>query len=391
MNRIELYLDNYDRLSVSVFQNIDSENESFMLHGMQTYNYIKELASSKILSIHRQNNSQDVTLQYKNYIINLNDINELLKKRGMGPIIKNLKEYEELKKIKKVQGKKVNRKNKYSGKRIIAGGLALLVFSIGAYNISKKNNNYAENTPEQYSVVTLGDIPSQYDEVFFNTIIDEEKVKCITIDYEDRSETEKAYMAKEYYSDIIEMYASQYGLDTNLVLAIATQERGIHSKEKDSGGATGLMQIQNAVWDGQTIYAYNFKTESKEKMNITKEKIKDLHTNIQIGCMYLQNCMQYMNYNTIAAIQCYNMGYGNMMKILTTYSKDCGKSIDDILKDEYDIGWLDYRDIINEGDKSYVEHVFSWMGTDIKLTNLKSDSSLITSNINNKINLKQIY
>lgn len=392
MNRIEIYLDNYDRLSVSFFQNINSEYESFMLHGMETYNYIKELSSSKILNVYRQNYSQDITLEYKNYIINLNGFNELLKKRGMGPIVKNLKEYEELKKIIKIQGKKVTRKNKYSNKRIIAGGLAFLVFSIGAYNVAKKNNDYSENNSKEYSVVTLGEMPSQSE---VNTIAEEveekEELKCIPIEYEDRSEQEKLCMTKEYYGDILEKYASQYGLDSNLVLAIATQERGIHSKDRDLGGATGLMQIQNAVWNGETIYAYNFQTQQKEKIYITKEKIKDLDTNIKIGCMYLQNCMQYMKYNTVAAVQCYNMGYGNMKKILTAYSNECGKSINEILEDEYDVGWLGYRDIINKGDTNYVEHVFSWIGNNIKITNLKDDGALITSSITNKTNFKQIY
>lgn len=34
-----------------------------------------------------------------------------------------------------------------------------------------------------------------------------------------------------------------YGVDPALVLAVATQERGIHSSVTDTGGATGLMQI----------------------------------------------------------------------------------------------------------------------------------------------------
>ena len=46
--------------------------------------------------------------------------------------------------------------------------------------------------------------------------------------------------------------------------------------------------------------------------------------------------MDYMDNNIVAAVQCYNMGYGSMMKILRTYSAITGKSIEDILQDEND-------------------------------------------------------
>jgi serine/threonine protein kinase len=70
-----------------------------------------------------------------------------------------------------------------------------------------------------------------------------------------------------------------------------------------------------------------------------------------LGCMIFQNCMGYMKYNTIAAIQCYNMGYGNMMKILSAYATDNNKTIDEVLLDTTDLGWLQYRHLIKQGDQ----------------------------------------
>ena len=173
-------------------------------------------------------------------------------------------------------------------------------------------------------------------------------------------------------------------------MAIATQERGIHSSERDKGGATGLMQIQNAIWENESITAYNFETNSYETFKITKDNIGELHANIQIGCMYLQNCMKYMNYNIVAAVQCYNMGKGNMDKILKAYSMYSNKSIEDILNDKNDIGWLDFRNIIKEGDPVYIEHVFSWLGDDFELSIKKNDNSIVSLEITNDLNIKKI-
>lgn len=106
--------------------------------------------------------------------------------------------------------------------------------------------------------------------------------------------------------------------------------------------------------------------------------------------MVLQNTMEYMDYNTIAAVQCYNMGYGNMQKILTAYSLDCGKPIHEILSDSTDRGWLDYRDIIKMGDQKYIEHVFSWMGDNVGIKTTKNDGTVINLNVTNQMTSKKI-
>ena len=125
--------------------------------------------------------------------------------------------------------------------------------------------------------------------------------------------------------------------------------------------------------------------------HITKNMIKDVGYNIRIGCMYLQNCMKYMNYNVIAAVQCYNMGFGNMSKILNAYSKEINKSVDEILADKNDTGWMKYRNHINVGDRNYVENVFSWLGPKIDLNTTTTNNKIIISNITNTTESKKIY
>lgn len=401
MRRVELYIDGSNRLSLSVFRNETAEFESFVLHGEQTYEYIKGLATSKVLKVYRCQNREDVVMECENYIIKLNEYDDLITKRGMGPLRQNIKKYLELDNLKKVTNNnttptppKVIRSNKHNGKRIIASTLVLFMLGPGIYQFSKTSN--ASDKGFNDIDITLGndntkqpDILDQFTYKEENNVVNTNP--AVSINYEDRSLTQKAYLTNLNYGVLIEKYAKMYGLDENLVLAIATQERGKHSTVQDRGGATGLMQLQNSVWEGETITAYNFETNSIDKEYITKEKISNLETNIKISCMAIQNCKDYMNKNILATIQCYNMGYGNMMKILSTYSKETNKSITDILNDQSDIGWLEYRNIINKGDKNYIENVLSWMGSDIVIKNNNKDNTETILCVSNNLENNKIY
>jgi len=249
-----------------------------------------------------------------------------------------------------------------------------------------QSNLEAPSAPEVVTTAIVSEKEKKIDDIV-NISFDnfgEEEVKSVSIDYADRSDTEKVHITQAYYGNLISKYSKIYGMDPNLVLGIATQERGIHGTTIDEGGAIGLMQIQYNVWANQPISAYNFETGKRETFKINPEKLSNIEYNIKVGCMVLQNTMEYMDYNTLAAVQCYNMGYANMKKILTAYSNDCGKSINRILKDSTDRGWLDYRNIINVGDQNYIEHVFSWMGENVGIKTIKNDGTLINLNVTNQ-------
>ena len=82
--------------------------------------------------------------------------------------------------------------------------------------------------------------------------------------------------------------------------------------------------------------------------------------------MIFQDTLRQMNDNYLLAIQCYNMGYGNIMRILSCYANDSGKAVKDILNNPSDIGWMDYRDVCKDGDQFYVEHVLSYVGQEFE-------------------------
>jgi len=391
MKRIEIYINSKGNLTIDLFKNYEDETMHSTYSGNNAYELIRNLSSNKLIDVVENKIRDNVSLEYKDYIVILNEPNILLERRGLGPLIKSINTFYEEESKKVVKNKKVTRKNKFSGKKMVAIGLAVVIMGTVASNYFKDKPVSASNTIDSFSITeeTKNTDDDKINLVFKDP--DEEKESdSIFVDYGDRSSTEKAYITKSSYGDLIEKYAKQYGLDPTLVLGIAIQERGMHSEKKDIGGATGLMQIQNSVWENEYITAYNYETGKTDKIYVTKENIKDINNNIKFGCMYLQNCMEYMDYNVIAAVQCYNMGYGNVMKVLKAYSKATNQSVKEILSNPKDTGWLEYRKIIDVGDREYIEHVFSWMGPNINIENKKVDNSNISIKIVNQAETKNI-
>ena len=417
MKRYELYIGTKDRLVLSEFKDIESEYEKRIFKGKETYEIIKRLASSKLVDYSELRRGNDLILEYKNCVIYVSDYKEVLKKNGVGPLLKNIKDFEEIPALKINKNKKVKRKNKHTGKKVIATGLTvLMLYSVGNNLIKKVDDylsimmqsSYSTSLELKNDVVDLVENivePVEAKEQLVESIkVKKESIKPmnlnimdnntrIVLNYPDWSDTNKANITKSYYGDIFAKYARMYGIDPKLAIAIATQESGtgIHKSTMDPGGATGLMQIQNAVWVGNNVSAYNFETKKVETLKVTNSNIGDLEHNIKMGCMILQNAMEYMDHNILAGIQCYNMGCGNVNKILDAYSRYTGKSRTAILKDISDTGWMDFRKIINVGEQKYVEKVLSWMGENNTIKNVKRDGSLVSIDVGNQIESKKVY
>ena len=396
MKRIEIYIDNNNKLVISEFKSINSEYENKTFKGSSVYGYIRNLAKSPILNI--KETEEDIIIEYKNCVVRLNEVERILRTSAIKPLLSSINTYQENKKLKQVKNKKVTRKKKHNKCKIIASGLALAtIISIGSAlseeNFFVNHKTYEEPNTHSMSDVILEDKTEDLvviEDAETTTPEVEEKVTTVSIPYEDRSDTTRANKTISYYGDTIKKYAETYGLDYELPLAIATQERGIHSSTKDKGGATGLMQIQNSVWSGKELCAFNYKTGKKEKIIVNEKSLSDVYYNIKVGCMILQKAMDYMDNNIIAGIQCYNMGSGNMNTILNAYSQKTNRTVDEILADPYDTGWMNYRYLIKRGDQKYVERVLSWLGTDVDLYISQKDGNTIDISINNNTN-KKIY
>lgn len=131
------------------------------------------------------------------------------------------------------------------------------------------------------------------------------------------------------------------------------------------------MQIQVNVWNDEDITVYNYETGKEEKIHITLDKLKDVNFNIKVGCAIFQNYLKQMNGNLVAAIQSYNMGPKSVREIMTTYANERGKTYYDVLNNDEDIGWLDYRNSSYAGDTNYVENVSRYYNGDVQKLNVR--------------------
>lgn len=255
------------------------------------------------------------------------------------------------------------------------------IISVAAYKANNKNHESYESYVEpSYSTIYVDSNPASLDndinkKIDFGTINTDKKdyeeakdnnvLKADVISnlqIEDETESEKANKTKELYYDIIEKYANMYGVSPSVILAIATQERGVHSDTIDQGGAIGLMQVQVSVWDGKDLEVYNYDTNSKEKIHITLDDLRDVSFNIKVGCAIFQNYLKQMKDNYPLAIQSYNMGPSSVNKILNAYCLSCGKTYDEVINSD-DLGWLYFRNSSYPGDISYLEHVLRYINS----------------------------
>lgn len=263
--------------------------------------------------------------------------------------------------------------------KVVAGILAISsIISVAAYKANnKKYESYESYVEPSYSTIYVDSNPASLDNDI-NKKIDSGTINVDKKDYEeaqnnnvlkagvisnlqieDETESEKANKTKELYYDIIEKYANMYGVLPSVILAIATQERGVHSDTIDQGGAIGLMQVQASVWDGKDLEVYNYDTNSKEKIHITLDNLRDVSFNIKVGCAIFQNYLKQMKGNYPLAIQSYNMGPSSVNKILNAYCLSCGKTYDEVINSD-DLGWLSFRNSSYPGDSFYLEHVLRY-------------------------------
>lgn len=331
---------------------------------------------------------------------------------------------------KEFKNKKVNRKNLFSRKKVftIAVGSAFIIGTILTGIVTKddnssnktenptkdivsvidelpkndfdftiiesQNNNSTSNIPKKTPSVSLADeelppkeIPQNEnnEDITLDTNLTEEEIMnemffpeySFDFKYEDRSKSDKANKTKELYYDIIDKYAKIYGLPTNLMVAVATQESGVHSSEISPGGGFGLFQIQVGSgwsWAGKQLTAYNFEKGQNETVTvclnssncIDKNMLGDLEYNVKIGCM----------------IMSYNLNMNNYDFIVTLQANNSGNKVREIKK-HYGEDWVNHRDGL-PGDPAYLEHVLSYIDPEDNLLVFKDkDNNVHIVEVNN--------
>lgn len=183
-------------------------------------------------------------------------------------------------------------------------------------------------------------------------------INKLSISY-DKSYPENFEYIENNYGPYIEQVSRIYGLSSSLLKAIYSQEFGIKTNN--------IGQIEESIWNHQTITAYNFETNEYETIKINDDCFFDPYQNIKISSMILQREIYNLNGHILAGIQGYNYGSDVVKNRIKKYAKDNGLSIENILCDQSNLDWLDYIKIYKNGefgDPNYIEHVLSHIEED---------------------------
>ncbi len=121
------------------------------------------------------------------------------------------------------------------------------------------------------------------------------------------------------FSEQVEMYSDEYGLDRYLVYSVISVESDFDKNAESSAGALGLMQIMPETADWMN---------SKYSLAINDIDLFSPDTNIRIGCCYLSYLTKRFGSTELALIA-YNGGEGNVREWLKKYSSD-GVTLDTI-------------------------------------------------------------
>ncbi|MBM6830200.1 lytic transglycosylase domain-containing protein [Anaerotignum lactatifermentans] len=147
------------------------------------------------------------------------------------------------------------------------------------------------------------------------------------------------------YTQSVEHYAAEYGLEPSLVYAVIFCESGFHSEAVSTANAKGLMQIteDTGVWVAGQI----------DGLDATSVDLYDPDTNIRIGCKYLQWLLEKFDGNQETALAGYNAGHGKVAQWLA----DEEKSLDGITLAE--IPYTETRTYVKKVE--LVKKLYEWI------------------------------
>mgnify|MGYP000108331763 CR=1 FL=1 len=101
------------------------------------------------------------------------------------------------------------------------------------------------------------------------------------------------------YESQIEKYATEYGVDVNLVYAVINTESGFDKDVVSPAGAVGLMQVTKDTGE--------FIAKKMDLADFQTEDLKDPEKNIRMGVFYLSYLMTLYD-NEISVLAAYNAG-----------------------------------------------------------------------------------
>ncbi len=214
------------------------------------------------------------------------------------------------------------KKAKANRTRSVVGTLTAfsLAFMIMAYCYNQtiiKIDNFSDDLNNKAVIVTSNDTTSQ-------EITEEPRVYNIDIPLEYTEEKVNDFLlSQEKYKDIIPKMAETYGIDENILTAIAA----IDIQKRDdaiigSGARIGPMHIKYYEIANRSFRVYNYKEQRYELIKVNEKDLLDPELNIKIGCAMLQRALRDCSGNVVLAIESSELGkysYKEMRTKVSTY------------------------------------------------------------------------
>lgn len=212
--------------------------------------------------------------------------------------------------------------------------------------------------------------------------------KEYTLDFKDRTDLEKGNHAELYYYNTINKYAKMFGVSSQLMLGIAIQNSSPGTNLANNRGGEGLMQIHYDDLKNTYVYAYNYQLGTRDKLLVDDDKAKEYENNVKIGCMLFQNCLEYMNYNVIAALCAYNWGYADTDKVLNEYAASVGLTREKVL-DGTSTKWVDLYEGNRGNDMAFPRMVLSYLDLSKPFNNVRlaqnGETEIVRTTVHNSL------
>ncbi len=126
---------------------------------------------------------------------------------------------------------------------------------------------------------------------------------------------------KKDYSEYVNKYAEQYGVEENLIYALIKAESNFNPNAVSHQNAKGLMQLMQSTAENLA---------KKSKINLNNDNILEPDINIQLGTQYISTLLN--KYECVeVALAAYNAGSGNVDKWINSGTiKADGSDIENI-------------------------------------------------------------
>ena len=116
------------------------------------------------------------------------------------------------------------------------------------------------------------------------------------------------YLYPLKYTEYVEQYSAEYGVSSQLVLAVIKCESNFETDAVSHADAAGLMQLTEETFEDVRIMLGDSDQYTYDDYRF------DAEINIKYGIKYLQYLLEVFKYDKTAAIAAYNAGMGNVRK-----------------------------------------------------------------------------